>query len=126
MPSYLITILKYTCFVAYQEYIPTDIQQQLSSGREFVHQLEESCGRLRDVAERTVNRLVQYATDMQTVSTELRSLANLNNQTTTWATGRSTTWSHLKKGFHSVSGEFATLSDRAASQVCILPVSACR
>ena len=34
-----------------------------------------------------------------------------------WACGQSDTWSQLKRGFKGLSVEFATLSDKAATQV---------
>ena len=36
-----------------------------------------------------------------------------------WACGQSDTWSQLKRGFKNLSVEFATLSDKAGTQVCM-------
>ena len=36
-----------------------------------------------------------------------------------WACGQSDTWSQLKRGFKNLSVEFATLSDKAGTQVCV-------
>ncbi|CAG2253002.1 MVP1 [Mytilus edulis] len=99
-----------------KELVPMDTQQQIQNSKEHMRMLYNGVTKMKDISEKLVMRATGYACDMLQFGQELSSFSNDATSVSAWATGRSETWHHLKKGFKHLSVEYAALGDKAAQE----------
>uniref|UniRef100_A0A669C1F0 Sorting nexin 8a n=1 Tax=Oreochromis niloticus TaxID=8128 RepID=A0A669C1F0_ORENI len=98
-----------------KEYLPADIQAQFSTSREMIRNIHNSFQRLRDRAEKMVERSKDNASDLLMFGKELSTLGSDASPLPSLASSQST-WGTLRQSLKSLSVEFAVLSDKAAQQ----------
>lgn len=98
-----------------KEYLPSDIQAQFSTSRELIRNIHISFFKLRDRAEKMVERSKENATDLLSFGRELSNLGSDASTIPSFASSQST-WGALRRSLKSLSVEFAVLSDKAAQQ----------
>ncbi|XP_041364313.1 sorting nexin-8-like [Gigantopelta aegis] len=96
-----------------KDLVPMDTQTQLSNSKEHIRVLYNSVLKMKDIAERMVQRAVGFASDMAQFGRELSSMSNDSTPVSSWATGTNDTWHYLQKGFKHLSVEYAVLSDKS-------------
>lgn len=99
-----------------KELVPMDTQQQIQNSKEHMRMLYNGVTKMKEISEKLVMRATGYACDMLQFGQELSSFSNDATSVSAWATGRSETWHHLKKGFKHLSVEYAALGDKAAQE----------
>ncbi|KAL7302912.1 hypothetical protein TKK_0004141 [Trichogramma kaykai] len=99
-----------------KELVPPDTLTEFGNARDQIRVIYTGISRLKHIADCLATRSHNYASDMAELATQLTNLANEAHTTTSWATGGSTIWQEMKKGFNIISKEFGLLSSKAEQQ----------
>ncbi|CAD1468189.1 unnamed protein product, partial [Heterotrigona itama] len=99
-----------------KELVPPETLTEFANSRDQIRVILLGISRLKNIADCLAIRSHSYAVDMAELGTQLSNLASEPHGTTAWATGGSTIWQEMKKGFHIISKEFNLLSTRALQQ----------
>ncbi|KAJ8678592.1 hypothetical protein QAD02_014379 [Eretmocerus hayati] len=100
-----------------KELVPPETLTEFGAARDQIRVILAGVSRLKGLADCLAIRSHGYALDMAELGSQLNSLANEQHGTSSsWATGGSTLWTDMKRGFHIISKEFGLLSSRALEQ----------
>ncbi|XP_058798848.1 sorting nexin-8-like [Phymastichus coffea] len=98
-----------------KELVPAETLTEFGSARDQIRVILQGVSRLKNIADCLAIRSHSYAADMAELGSQLNSLA-CESHNSSWATGGSTIWQDMKKGFHIIAKEFGLLSSRALQQ----------
>lgn len=82
-----------------KELVPPETLTEFGSARDQIRVILHGVSRLKNIADCLAIRSHSYAADMAELGSQLSSLAN-ESHNSPWATGGSTIWQDMKKGFH--------------------------
>lgn len=86
-----------------KELVPPETLTEFANSRDQIRVILSGISRLKNIADCLAIRSHGYAVDMAELGTQLNNLANEPHGATPWATGGSTIWNDMKKGFHVIS-----------------------
>jgi sorting nexin-8 len=86
-----------------KELVPPETLTEFGNARDQIRIILLGISRLKNIADCLAIRSHSYAIDMAELGSQLNSLANESHVTSSWATGGSTIWQDMKKGFHIIS-----------------------
>ncbi|TSS23721.1 Sorting nexin-8 [Bagarius yarrelli] len=98
-----------------KEYLPSDIQAVFTMCRELIRNIHNSFLKLRDRADKMVERSKENSTDLLMFGTELSSLGCDPSPVPVLDSTKSM-WADLRLSLRGLSSEFTLLSDKAAQQ----------
>lgn len=99
-----------------KELVPPETLTEFANSRDQIRVILSGISRLKNIADCLACRSHSYAVDMAELGTQLGNLAAEPHGNSSWASGGSTVWHDMKKGFHVIAKEFNLLSTRALQQ----------
>ncbi|XP_011300089.1 sorting nexin-8 isoform X2 [Fopius arisanus] len=99
-----------------KELVPPETLTEFANSREQIRVILCGISRLKNIADCLAIRSHSCAVDMAELGTQLSNLASEPHGNSSWASGGSTVWQDIKKGFHVMAKEFNLLSTRALQQ----------
>ena len=86
-----------------KELVPPETLTEFANSRDQIRVILMGISRLKNIADCLAIRSHSYAADMAELGTQLTNLAAEPYSTSGWASGGSTVWHDMKKGFHVIS-----------------------
>lgn len=83
-----------------KELVPPETLTEFANSRDQIRMILSGISRLKNIADGLANRSQSYAIDMAELGTQLTNLASEPHGNSGWASGGSTIWQDIKKGFH--------------------------
>ncbi|XP_063995496.1 sorting nexin-8-like [Diachasmimorpha longicaudata] len=99
-----------------KELVPPETLTEFANSRDQIRVILSGISRLKNIADCLAIRSHTCAVDMAELGTQLSNLASEPHGNSGWASGGSTIWQDMKKGFHVIAKEFNLLSSRALQQ----------
>ncbi|KAH0540418.1 sorting nexin-8-like [Cotesia glomerata] len=99
-----------------KELVPPETLTEFANSRDQIRMILCGISRLKNIADCLAIRSHSYAADMAELGAQLSNLAAEPHGNSGWASGGSTIWQNMKKGFHVIAKEFHLLSARALQQ----------
>lgn len=83
-----------------KELVPPETLTEFANSRDQIRVILCGISRLKNIADCLACRSHSYAVDMAELGTQLGNLATEPHGNSSWASGGSTVWHDMKKGFH--------------------------